>query len=227
MTRTIKRFILLSLAAALAIAVLILSYPRLASSLGYIPVDAALRRHWQDYPIKQSQFPVLIVIAQKTIEKLDLAHYWQGLGWLYYLQATDFNTETTEGQKSLALSQGAFKNALKKSPASPAIWLRLAWVHELQKHQPDKIVQALGMSLYTGRAQRYLIFNRLALILRYANDFDEEDRALIRDQIQLAWRFDSKGVLQYMRSGGLDTSSLLELIADSNPELNQEIKDKL
>jgi hypothetical protein len=143
-----KRLMLLSLATILSISVLAFAYPRFTSSLSYIPVEAALDRHWKDYPIKQSQYPVLIGHANKAIKKLDSARYWQGLGWLYYLQATSVQSSTDADQtrKSLQSAQVAFENFLKRSPANPAAWLRLAWIHALLNHQVDSVVKTLKMS---------------------------------------------------------------------------------
>ncbi|MFT5274020.1 MAG: hypothetical protein ACI9J2_000542 [Saprospiraceae bacterium] len=227
MTIQVKRLVSLSLAASLAVATLYLSTPRLVSSLSYIPVDAALERHWEDYPIKQTQFPVLIEIAEKAIQKLDLAHYWQGLGWLYSLQVNPLNRDTPEGKKLLSQSQIAFETSLRKSPANPASWLRLAWIHAFLQHDTRFIVKTLKMSFYTGRAEHHLILNRLNLALRYTNYFEEDDLPLIRDQIQLAWRLFQARMLELIISGTFDKTTLLKLLADSHPELAMEMQNKL
>ena len=222
-----RRTGLLLLAACLASVVLILAYPRFTTHLSYVPVDAALRRHWEDYPIRQSQFPALIEIAQKAIQTLDLAHYRQGLAWLYYLQAYSLKIETPEGISSLSQSQKAFEATLKKAPASSASWLRLAWIHAMLKHDSSVIVNSLKISFYTGRAERYLILNRLDLALQYADYFETEDLPLVRDQIQLAWRFFQADMLKFIQSGTFDKYTLLALITNTHPELATEIQDKL
>jgi len=226
-SRTTRRLILLCVISIPAIYMLQLAYPRVRSSLGYIPVEAALKRHWGDYPIRQRQYPPLINIAETAIGRLDLARYWLGLGWLHYLRATDPDTPEADREQALQGAQQAFERVLKKSPASPAVWLRLAWVHELLKHDSPPIINALNMSIYTGRAQRFLVFNRLDLALRYADDFAAEDLNLIRDQIQLAWQFNPGDTLTYMREGKLNSKTLLSLITNTNPELAAEILDKL
>jgi len=227
MSNMLKRLSLLSLFASLATAVLLLSYPRFTSSLSYLPVEAALKRNWEDYPIKQNQFPVLIGFAKKAIGRLDLGRYWQGLGWLYYLQINAENIDTEHGKTLLSLSQNAFEASLYKSPADPATWLRLAWVHAWLQHDSTTVSAALKMSFYTGRAERYLILNRLDLALRYADYFNQQDIPLIRDQIQLAWRFFQKDTLNHMQSGTFDQRVVLSLIEQSHPELAMEIEEKL
>ena len=66
-----QRLTLLVLALIVATITLILSYPRLTSSLTYLAVDAALKHQWDDYPIKPNQFPGLIETARHSIEQLD------------------------------------------------------------------------------------------------------------------------------------------------------------
>lgn len=227
MPNTTKRLSLLALFASLAAAVLLLSYPRFTSSLSYLPVKAALKRNWEDYPIKQNQFPVLIGFAKKAIGRLDLGRYWQGLGWLYYLQINAENIDTEQGKTLLSLSQNAFETSLSRSPADPATWLRLAWIHAWLQHDSSTVSTALKMSIYTGRAERYLILNRLDLALRYADYFDEQDIPLIRGQIQLAWRFFQNDTIKYIQSGTFNKRVVLRLIADTHPELAMEIEEKL
>ena len=227
MSIQIKRLSFLALVATLATTVLLLSYPRFTSSISFLPVHAALNRHWDDYPIKSEQFPVLIQFANKAIDKLDLARYWQGLGWLFYLQINAENIESGEGQQLLARSLNAFETSLQKSPADPVTWLRVAWLHAWLRHDTKLVLKALNMSIYTGRAERYLIIDRLNLALYYEAYFDKQDLPIIRDQIQLAWRFYPRDMLTYMESGELDKYVLLGLIADTNPGLAKEIEDKL
>ncbi len=223
----LKHIILLTLAASIAAVTLFLSYPRLMSSLSYIPVDAALKRHWEDYPIEKNQFPVLIEIAKESNQILHLAHYWQGLGWLYYLQVNSENRDTQEGKDLLTQSQTAFETSLKKSPVNPASWLRLAWVHALLNHDASAVVETLSMSFYTGRAERQLILNRLYLALRYVNYFEEEDLPLVRDQVQLAWRFFQESMLRLIESGAFDKKIIFRLVAESHPELTLEMQENL
>ncbi|MCP3954113.1 MAG: hypothetical protein GY697_18145 [Desulfobacterales bacterium] len=226
-TKRFKRLFVLILVAGFATTVVFLSFPRFTSSLTYLPVEAALKRNWGDYPIKKNQFPVLIGFAKKAIRKLDLGRYWQGLGWLYYLQLNATNINAAEGKKLLNLSQEAFERSLEKSPADPATWLRLAWLHAWLRHDTGLVVKSLSMSFYTGRAERYIILNRLDLALRYAAYFEEQDLSLIRDQIQLAWRILKTDMLELIEADAFDKHVLLGLIRDSHPELAAEIEEKL
>lgn len=221
-----QRLALIVLAVIIATITLILSYPRLTSSLTYLPVDAALKHQWEDYPIKLNQFPGLIDTAKHSIDKLDEARYWQGLGWLHYLHASAQGITTREGKQSLSHAQNAFETFLKKSPASPAEWLRLAWTHAQLGHAAEAVVNTLKMSLYTGRAERYLMLNRLELALRYAEHFDPEDKGLLQDQLQLTWRFYQRDLLKFINTGAYKKSTLYRLLGN-NPELIEQINSEL
>ena len=221
-----QRLALIVLALIIATITLMLSYPRLTSSLTYLPVEAALTRHWQDYPIKPNQYPGLIDTARHSIKRHNTARYWQGLGWLHYLHAATQGVTTAEGKQSLNHARTAFETFLRKSPASPAEWLRLAWTHALLGHEADKVVDALNMSIYTGRAERHLLPNRLELALRYAQYFDPEDKRLLQDQLQLTWRFSQRDMLKLINTGVYKKSTLDRLLGD-NPELIEQINLEL
>ena len=221
-----QRLALLVLAVIIATITLNLSYPRLTSSLTYLPVDAALKHQWEDYPIKLNQFPGLIDTAKHSIEQLDEARYWQGLGWLHYLHASAQGITTREGKQSLSHAQNAFETFLKKSPASPAEWLRLAWTHAQLGHEAEAVINTLKMSLYTGRAERYLMPNRLELALRYAEHFAPEDKGMLQDQLQLTWRFYQRDMLTFINTGAYKKSTLYRLLGN-NPELIEQINSEL
>jgi hypothetical protein len=216
----------MTLAVIIATITLILSYPRLTSSFTYLPVDAALKHQWEDYPIKLNQFPGLIDTAKHSIEQLDEARYWQGLGWLHYLHASAQGITTREGKQSLSHARNAFETFLKKSPASPAEWLRLAWTHAQLGHAAEEVVNTLKMSLYTGRAERYLMPNRLELALRYAEHFAPEDNGMLQDQLQLTWRFYQRDMLIFINTGAYKKSTLYRLLGN-NPELIEQINSEL
>jgi len=227
MTLRFKRLLLLGLALVLAVYVLWFSYPRLVSSLRYLPVETALERNWGDYPIPQRQFPILIGIAKTAIQTLDHARYWQGLAWLYYIQAYDLGFDTKQGQILLTHSEEAFGVSLSKSPADPASWLRLAWVRYLLNDDSERVIKALKMSFYTGRAERYLMLDRLGLALRVTSQFEPQDISLVRDQVQLSWRFYPEDVLNYMGEGVLDKHNMLGVIVRGYQDLYSEIEGKL
>lgn len=227
MASQIKRFSLLVLGAVVAIFVLQLSYPRVTSSISYFPVEAALKHHWKDYPIKQSQFPVLIDIANKSILKLDIARYWRGLAWLHYFHAVKLRYKSEQGQQSMMLSLNAFEKAIQKAPADPTVWLRIAWIHMFLGHEGKLVIYALKMSIFTGRVESYLMLNRLDLILRYVSKFEESDLSMIEHQIQIAWRLYPQKMLENLRQGVYKQQTLFDTMQEASPQLVQEIKDKL
>lgn len=213
---------LLTLVIILSITTLILSYPRLMSSYTYIPVQIALTKHWKGDSIKIQQFPQLIETTKKAIEHQSDVRYWIGLGWLQYLYARKSGFLNQEGKELLNSAQQSFEKAVSKSPASPEVWLRLAWIHSLLKHDNTEVVNTLKMSIYTGRAERYLIKDRLELALEYADYFEKEDKSLLSDQIQLAWRFYKRDMLKFIKDGTYNINTISKLLTN-NPQLKKEI----
>jgi len=212
----------LTIAIILGVVLLTLSYPRLMSSYTYIPVQIALTKHWKGDSIKIQQFPFLIEITEKAIEYQGDVRYWIGLGWLQYLNARQLGFSKQEGQQLLHSSQKSFEKAVSKSPASPEVWLRLAWIHSLLKHDNAEVVNTLKMSIYTGRAERYLIKNRLELALKYIDYFDKEDLSLLTDQTKLAWRFYKRDMLKFIKDGTYNLNTINKLL-NNNPELKEQI----
>ncbi len=221
-----KQWRLLILVSSLAIIVISLAYPRLVSSMYYLPVETALQGHWSGLPIRPNQYAALIEKSEQAISVLDDARYRRGLGWLYYLQALDFHPGSPQGQASLAHARNAFETSLAQAPANPAIWLSLAWSYAYLGLDDTKVVQALAMSLQTGRAERYLLLNRLDLALRYAAHLQTENLALLHDQVELAWQLYQHELLKKMSGSETHWHNLPDLIQTSNPELAQEIRDK-
>ncbi len=220
-----SRLSLLLLATILGIALLTLSFPRLRASIAYLPAETALRNHWDIRPIRQERFPALIDAARESIDILDDSQYWYGLAWLQYLYVESLGFDTPKGKQMLLLSQRSFETLLKSSPASPREWLRLGWIHSTLDHPASEVIDAWRMSVHTGRAEHHLYLNRLNLGLRYADFLDEEDLALLRDQLLLTWRYQRREMEKSIASDRLDFKTILALLYRDAPEVLAEIEE--
>ena len=118
-----RRLVLVLLVAAVAVALLSLAWPRLRSSLAYLPVETALKKHWHGEAIRPARYAELIASAEHSIAVHDQVRYREGLSWLYYLQALDLGAYTPEGQAALGEARRATVAVLERAPAKPAYWL--------------------------------------------------------------------------------------------------------
>lgn len=220
-----KRLSLVVLAAALGCFVLFLSIPRLYSSSVYLPVETALKNHWKHQQIRKERFPVLIGYANKSLSILEENRYWQGLGWLHYHYAIALGLNTMDGRRELELSAKAFSRQLQSSPTDSAEWLRLAWVRALLSQPERQVMDAWSMSVMTGRAEHYLLLDRLELGMRYihaCNDFEIEQ---LREQVRLAWKYRQKAFRQVLKSSRIDLKVLQQLLGQAEPELLAEMHE--
>ncbi len=223
--KTLARYSLLLFAAMLGIALLLLSTPRLRASLAFLPVETALRNHWDLRPISRERFPALIDAAEKSIAIHEDSQYFHGLGWMHYLHAIALGFDTAEAGESLGYAQQAFEARLRSSPVEPAEWLRLGWIHLLLRHPAGDIMDCWKMSVFTGRAEHYLLLDRLKLGLHYTDYFDDDGLNLLRDQILLGWRYKKPEMTHYFSSRPFAVKKIRGLLFERAPELLAEMED--
>ncbi len=222
-----RRLLIATLVLALGGLLLYLALKEIGADLRYLSIERALSAHFvKGEEINSDRLPRLIQHAQDITRNHDRARYWEGLAWLNYLAALNPDTKTALSQNDLRQAEQAFKQVLRKSPSSPQIWLRLAWVQSLLGQPPEKVTETLLMSIYTGRVERRLLLPRLELILRYTDFFQAENRQLLQDQVRMTWRYRQKPMLQYIRQGTFKTQSLWTLLGE-NIQLKQEIEAQL
>jgi hypothetical protein len=90
-------------------------------------------------------------------------------------------------QELVESAEQSLRQGLALAPANPFAWARLGF-GELAAVEPGtRVAAALAMSIRSGRVEPSLTFARLALCLIEWPDFPAADRALIEDQIRLAW----------------------------------------
>ncbi len=223
--RPLARYSLLLFAALLGIALLLLSYPRLHASMVFLPVETALRNHWDIRPISKDRFPGLIDAAEKSIAIHEDSQYYHGLGWMHYLYGISLGFNTAEAKKSLTLAQAAFEARLKSSPVEPAEWLRLGWTHMLLRHPPNDAINCWKMSIFTGRTEHYLLLDRLKLGLHYTDYLDDDGLNLLRDQLLLSWDHRQNDMIKHFSSRPFDVKRIHGLLFEQAPEILAEMDE--
>ena len=221
---TIRRYFLLFFTAILGILLLTHSCTRLRAGMTYLPVETALRNHWNIRSIDHTRFPGLIEAAEKSITTHKDSRYWHGLAWMNYLYGVSLGYHTNEAKESFTQAQKAFEARLQSSPSEPADWLRLGWVHVLLGHPAVQVIDAWKMSVYTGRAEHYLLLDRLEQGLRYADDFKDDDRDLLCDQLLLSWKYQKNKMRKKIRDQTFALHTIRGLLFERAPEIVAEIE---
>ncbi len=152
-----------------AIATMMLAWPRLAASYRYLPVDIAISRYFSSREIPSDRLGVLIRFASEAAEQDDSYRYHDGLSLLHLLRALDLNTPALERRDAYLASMDEAKQSLQRAPAQPATWLRLANVRWVLHEEPEDIVAPWKMSIFTGRTDAPYSLNAWKLALRTAS----------------------------------------------------------
>ena len=74
---------------ALATCLLLLCWPRLRASFGYLPVDTSIALNWSGAVIPDLQRRALIARAEESLLQHGHYRYYDGLGTLHYLRGLD------------------------------------------------------------------------------------------------------------------------------------------
>ena len=211
---TARPLFLAMLATAAGLALLSLAAPRLQAALAYLPVDTALNRYVREGEIPSAQLVALRARARAAISHHAHYRYFDGLSQLNYLQALDAAGKPWLQRPALHRSLDAALEAVARAPARPRTWLRIARARAALGEAPGAVVDALTLSILTGRVEPTLLLPRLELGLLYADALDEESRALLSDQALLAWRTQERAFRRALDEGRLDLSRLESVLGN-------------
>lgn len=219
---------------ALALACLVLSgilffaaWPRLQASLAYLPVDTALGRYFETRVIPGAQLDGLAGRAEAAIARHDHHRYWDGLSQLLYLKGLERDTPVWLREPALYQSLEAALTAVRRAPAQPSVWLRIALLRAALGQPADAVVPPLKMSMLTGRVEPTLLLPRLELAYRFLPWLDAEARDLLRDQTRLAWRISEPLLRDSLASGRLSRDQLADWLNGADPGLWSEMEASL
>ncbi len=211
-------------AAILAIATLLLAWPRLQASFRYLPVDIAIARYHQDRQIPSDRLPVLIRFAREAIAYHDHYRYHDGLSLLHYLRALDPYSPALERRDTYQQSAAEAASSLQQAPAQPSAWLRLATIRWILHDEPETIIEPWKMSIFTGRTHSSLFSTRVEIGLAHYPFMDREAVAMLRDQLLLAWRARPGTLIQALARRDPELAVTRLLLASTDPEALLEME---
>lgn len=190
----------LALAAFLAAGTLALSWPRLQASLRFLPVDIAIERYYRDRQIPSHRMLTLIGFAEEALARNDHYRYHDGLSLLHYLRGLDIHTPALERRDAYRAAEAEAAETVRRAPAQPEAWLRMAMVRSILRDEPEAVIAAWRMSVFTGRTHSTLLAPRVGVALPYLEDMDGESRSMLRDQLLLAWGLKPDELLRELKA---------------------------
>jgi hypothetical protein len=214
----------LLLVAAVAVTVAALAAPRVLASIRYLPVDRALAQYYTTNEIPTNRLNVLIRFAGEAIGHHDHFRYRDGLSQLHYLRGLDMHTPASERRGAYRSAETEAATSLERGPAQSAVWLRLATIRWILHDEPETIVEPWKMSVFTGRTHSALYTHRVELGLAHHAHLNREGRAMLLDQLRLAWRARPGTLIRVLarRDPGLDVTRYL--LGDSDPDTLAEME---
>jgi len=204
-----------------------LSWPRLQASLLFLPVDTAIGRYFETREIPSTQLPYLVARADAALGRHEHYRYWQGLGLLHYLQAQDEQTASWERQPALRRSLAAGLKVVSRAPVNPYGWLQVAQAQSALGQSSETVIQALEMSLLTGRVEPQLMLPRIELGMRHVDAMTEAQAAQLGDQTALAWRLDAGRFLLALRERRLDLEVVRRVLSRGHGDVLEALEARL
>ena len=212
-----KHYLFIALLGLIAVTSLLLAWPRLQASFRYLPVEIAINRYYASGEIPTDRLPVLIGFAEQAVSRLDHYRFHDGLSILHLLRAVDLNTPAIERRDAYISAIEEAVAALERAPAQTITWLRLTRLRWILHEEPETVVSAWKMSVFTGRTTVSLIKQRVEIGLAYKGYLDEEGVAMLRDQLLLAWRLRPGPLIKMLSSRDPGLNLTTSLIVDSDP----------
>ena len=222
-----NKIVIIAIAAILSVALLSLAWPRMQASYRYLPVDLAIGRYYEDRDIPAHRLLTLIKFARQAIEHHDHYRYHDGLSMLHYLRAIDFQTPALERRDAYRKAEAEAVETVKRAPAQPDSWLRIATVRFLLHDELSEILEPWRMSIFTGRTHSTLMAPRVDIGLACLDSMDRETRAMLRDQLMLAWELKPAELLKALKTRDPRLDKTRSLLGTTDPMAVDEMEARL
>ncbi len=203
-----------------------IAVPRLQASLHFLPVDAAIQRYFDSGEIPGAQLDALERRADEAMQRAAHYRYADGLSFINYLQALDAADKPWLQRPALHRSMTSGLEAVRRAPAEPRTWLRIARASAVLDRERTAVVTALEMSILTGRVEPELLLPRLELGYRYLPLLDEDSVALLRDQTLLTWRVNPRALHRALDAGTLDPDRVRSVLGEAGADFFAERNGK-
>lgn len=215
------------LAAFLAAATLVLAWPRFKASYRFLPVDLAIERYYETREIPSNRMLTLIGFARQALDWHDHYRYHDGLSFLYYLRGLDIRTPALERRGAYRQAEQQAIETVRSAPAQPEAWLRIATVRSILRDEPETVLAPWRMSVFTGRTHSTLVAPRVGVALPYLDFMDNEARAMLRDQILLAWALKPRELVLELKARDPSLIRSRELLGAFAPGALAEMEERI
>ena len=192
-----------------------------------MPVDLAIERYYQDREIPSHRMLTLLGFSNQAIAYHDHYRYYEGLSFLHYLRGLDIYPPALERRTEYRKAEAAAIEAVKRAPAQPETWLRIATVRSILRDEPETVLEPWKMSIFTGRTHSTLMVPRVGVGLPLLEFMDGESRSMLRDQLLLAWTLKPDDLLRTLKQSDRELERTRALIGARDPAALTEMETRI
>ncbi len=216
------------LALAMLVAVmLVMAWPRLLSSLQFLPVQQVHSQLYKADAAQNVDLPSLQARTQRALNYYDAYSYHSVGSLLAYVRASDSNVSLYSKQQLLNDSMVEAKIALAGAPLQPDLWLRLAQAGVQNFLPATQLLNFFRMAIWSGRVEPTHLIGRLHIGFALQNQLDADGLNLLRDQVLLAWNLKRADFQRALRMGQLNYSRVVALMSSTHPDVVREMEEVL
>jgi len=220
--RQIPTFLALVMLVAITLA---MAWPRLLSSLQFLPVQQAKMRLYQADAAQKVDLDSLQARTQNAISYHDAYAYHSAASLLAYVSALDTKASLYSRQQMLSESTSEAKLALAGAPLQPDLWLRLAQAGAKDFVPAAQLIDYFHMAVWSGRVEPTHLIARLHIGFSLVQLLDADGLNLLRDQVLLAWNLKRTDMQRALRGGQLNYRRVVDLMLPTHPDVVREMEE--
>ena len=137
------------------------------------------------------------------------------------------NTPALERRGAYRSSEKEAIETVKRAPSQPEAWLRIATVRSILRDEPEDILPPWRMSVFTGRTHSTLLAPRVGVALPYLEFMDDETRAMLGDQLLLAWALKPTELSRELKARDPRLERTRALVGKTAPGVLSDMEERL
>lgn len=171
-----------------------LGAPRFISSIVTLPSRPIITQIQNEEAVSAQSLDILIASQKRGLDWHQSARLWTDLGLAQLLYANKHTKP--ERQLLLAQAEESLINGLSIGPSNAFAWARLAYIELIKNGPSANMIEKLRLSSTRAPYDRRLVFSRLHLYLLVWGKLNRPDKAVVLEQIRLAWHTDRQRLVK-------------------------------
>lgn len=182
-----RRFVIAGVAIALAMATIILAWPRLIAGATEGPLEETLQSLLGPNPAADSMVQRVLAVKEQVVLIHPNSKTWADIGFLRMRKSMELGTQTKDGKLELEESIAAHRAALNFEPGNAYVWTRLAQDLLVRDGAgTDGLGSILETTVRFSPYDSRLVLARVDMALAAWGQLPDATRALMNGQIHLA-----------------------------------------